>query len=63
MADTTKELTVDEELDLMMGQMFSVRTNKSEKKEEEAPVDEKKIVSKRDKSKMKDARRKSKQGR
>ena len=63
MADTTKELTVDEELDLMMGQMFSVRTNKPEKKEEEEPVDEKKIVSKRDKSKMKDARRKSKQGR
>ena len=56
----TQELTVDEELDRLYGKMFSIRKAPREKPVAEEP-EEVKIVSKKDKSRMKDARRKSKQ--
>jgi hypothetical protein len=58
----TQELTVDEELDRLYGKMFSVRKAPKEKPVVAGEPDEVKIVSKKDKSRMKDARRKSKQG-
>ena len=59
------ELTIDEELEQMTRQMCSVRKPK-ETPIEESPVQETKepcVVDKREKSRQKDARRKSKQGR
>lgn len=54
------ELTIDEELDREYGKMFSDRKPRQVDPVEQ-PV-EVKNVSKKDKSRMKDARRKSKQG-
>lgn len=52
-----QELTVDEELDRLYGKMFSIRKPPREKPAVQEP-EEVKIVSKKDKSRMKDARRK-----
>ncbi len=57
----TNELTIDEQLDREYGKMFSVRKAPREQPVVEQPA-EVKIISKKDKSRMKDARRKSKQG-
>ena len=60
-----EELSTDEQLELLTRQMCSVRTKKSDEKEIEqtVPVKDNTVVSKRDKSRAKDARRKPKQGR
>jgi hypothetical protein len=60
-----EELSTDEQLELLTRQMCSVRTKKSDEKEIEQtiPAKDATVVSKRDKSRAKDARRKAKQGR
>jgi hypothetical protein len=62
--ETKKELTADEELDLLAGQMFSVRgggpIHKTDAPKEESSGP--KIVDKKEKSRQKEARRKAKRG-
>lgn len=58
-----KELTIDEELELMTRKMCSVRKPKEIPIEDDQPqVKEARVVDKREKSRAKEARRKAKKG-